>query len=291
MRAARPWRAENWADFLPSTLGYSRPPVDLYAVARHRRIKQLGLRFMIPRGVLLPVEGGFEVYLRDPVRKDIDILEAEPVSLLSPRQRFALAHEIAHTFFYKFSDTVPAPDGTVSNALELEEICDRTAGHILVPTALLKRDIKRELGDCEKIDAAFVRSAASRFRTSLEVLIGRLSVVEPSNPFERCVLLVRRIHGDAEIRASYFGVGLLPILPRPVKYTRVIDWLADFPRRVIDGREGSDWTITRMGRQITFRKTDLGTSGDFLLQVQVATTLRTLAGVPQLEPSRVTPLD
>ena len=269
MRTVRPWRVENWADFLPSTLGYSKPPVDLYAVARHRRVKQLGFRFMIPRGLLLPVEGGFEVYLRDLVRKDIDILESEPSGLLSSRQRFALAHEIAHTFFYKFSDAVPAPDGTISNALELERICDRTAGHILVPTDLLKREIKREVGDYAKIDAAFVRQSASRFRTSLEVLIDRLAIVEPSNGFDRCVLLIRRRRGEAEIRASYFGVGLLPILPRPVKYTRLIDWITDFPHRAIDGADGSEWGITRMGRSITFRKTALGTRGDFLLQVEV----------------------
>jgi len=269
MRSVRPWRVENWADFLPNTLGYYKPPVDLYAVARHRRVKQLGFRFMIPRGLLLPVEGGFEVYLRDLVRKDIDILEPEPSGLLSSRQRFALAHEIAHTFFYKFSDAVPAPDGTISNALELEKICDRTAGHILVPTDLLKREIKREVGDYAKIDAAFVRQSASRFRTSLEVLIDRLAVVEPSNGFDRCVLLIRRRLGEAEIRASYFGVGLLPILPRPTKYTRLTDWITDFPRRAIDGTDGSEWAITRMGRSITFRKTALGTRGDFLLQVEV----------------------
>src|SRR5437667_10026089 len=115
MRSARHWRAENSADFLPSALGLSHPPIDLYAVARHRRIRHLGFRFMIPRGVLLPVEGGFEVYLRDSMRKDLDISPAEPKGFLSPRQRFSLAHEIAHTFFYEFSDSVPAPDGTVSN--------------------------------------------------------------------------------------------------------------------------------------------------------------------------------
>jgi hypothetical protein len=239
--------------------------VDLCAVARHRRIRHLGLRFIIPRGVLLPIKGGFEVYLRDQDRRDINIGEAEPGNLLSPRQRFSLAHEIAHTFFYKFSDSLPAPDGTVSNGYELEKICDRMASHILVPTDLLKR----EIGSSEKIDVDFVRSVATKFRTSLEVMIERISMVESSNSFERCVLLARRVQGDAEIRASYFGVGLLPLLLRPEKYTKVTQWLTDFPRHAIDRREDSEWVLTRRGRSISFKKTELGAGSDFLLQVQV----------------------
>ena len=250
--------SRNWADLLPGNIGYSRPPVDLHAVADQRRIKHLGLRFMIPRGIL-PVKAGFEVYLRDPIRKDIDISEPESEGLLAPHQRFSLAHEIAHTFFYKFSDSVPVPDGTVSNELELEKTCDVTAGRILMPTDLLKREIQ----DYEKIDAAFIRSVASKFRTSLTVAIERLCAVEPSNLFERCVVLVRRLRGDAEILASYFGVGLLRTLPRPRKYTRVTDWVADFPRPAINKRGDCDWTITRMGRPVTFTKIELGASENF----------------------------
>ena len=211
MHAARYWQADNWADFLPNVLGISRPPVDLYTVARHRRVKRLSLRFIIPRGVLLPVKGGFEVYLRDQDRKDFDILGPEPVDLLSPRQRFSLAHEIAHTFFYKLSASVPTSDDTISDASQLENICNRTAGHILVPTNLLKR----EVGDYEKIDATLVRSLATRFRTSLAVIIERLSSVHWSNPSDRCTLLLRRVNDDAEIRAIYLGIGLLRTLPRP----------------------------------------------------------------------------
>src|ERR1700736_192737 len=99
MRSARLWGAENWADLLPRTLGFKRAPVDLYAVARHRRIRYLRFRFMIPRGVLVPVEGGLEVYLRDQTHKDVDVSQAEPMDELSPQQRFSLACRIAHTRF------------------------------------------------------------------------------------------------------------------------------------------------------------------------------------------------
>ncbi len=263
-RPARLWRSENWADFLPTTLGYSSPPVDLYAVARHRRIKRLGLRFMIPRGVLLPVDGGFEVYLRDSCRKDVDISAPETEDRLSARQRFSLAHEIAHTFFYRLSDTTPVPQ-PVSNELELEKTCDRTAGHILIPTNLLKR----EIGDYQRIDASLVRSIAHRFRTSLTVAIERLTMAEPSNPFERCILLVRRSNGDGQIRAIYFGVGMFRTLPQPRRYARLTEWMPGLPLRLIDKEGALDWTTSRMGRSLKFERTELESGNDFLLQVDV----------------------
>lgn len=98
----------------------------------------------------------------------------------------------------------------------------------------------------------------------------RLCTVQPSNPFERCVILAHRIQGDAEIRASYCGVGLLSTLPRPIKFTRVTEWLADFPRHMIEIRQDCEWNTTRMGRRGVFEKTELGSSDTFLVQAQVA---------------------
>lgn len=270
-RTAQSSRAENWADILAATLGCAGPPVDLYAFARHRHIKQLRMRLMVPRGALVPAEGGFDVYLRDATHRDIDISGSEPRGLLSARQRFSFAHEIAHTYFYKLPGSVPVSHGAVSNAMELEAICDRTAGHILVPTAALRQEIKYRVGDPEGIDAAFVRAAASTFWTSLPVMIERLRVAAPSNPFERCVVLARRVEGDAEIRACYFGMGLLPVLPRPRRYVRLSEWLPDLSPRHIADRDYSDWRVTRAGRTISFVKRELG-DADFLLQAEVGTS-------------------
>ena len=264
-RAAHRWRAENWADLLPRTLRLSEPPVDLFAAARLRQVQRLGLRFMVPRGLLLPVEGGFEVYLRDTARKDFDVDTKEPLDVLSPRQRFTLAHEIAHTLFYTLSAPIPLADGTVSNGFALERICNEAAGYIVAPTELLKR----EIDDYERIDAQFVRSIAARFRVSLTVALERLCAVQPLNPFERCVILAHRVHGDAEIRALYCGVGLLTTLPRPVKFTRVTEWMTDFPRDVIEMRQHCEWKTTRMGRPVVFEKTELAAGDGFLLQAQV----------------------
>jgi hypothetical protein len=88
---------------------------------------------------MVPVAGGFEVYLRDQVQKDVDISKEEPRADLSVHHRFSLAHEIAHTRFYRFSDQVPSPDDMIPNGRKLEDDCDRMAGCILVPTYLLKQ--------------------------------------------------------------------------------------------------------------------------------------------------------
>jgi len=266
-RQARDWGAENWADMLPAVLGLKSPPVDLYVVARHRRVRYLGLRLIIPRGIMLPVEGGFEVYLRDQTRKDVDISKEEPRGDLSVRHRFSLAHEIAHTRFYRFSDQLPTPDDMIPNGRKLEDDCDRMAGCILIPTYLLKQKI-RDYG--KEIDAGFVRSIASDFRASVDVALERLRVVEAANSFERCILLVRRIQGDAEIQSLFFGLGLSPVLPRPEKYARITDWLPNFPRHALSRMEDSGSFLTRRGRKIAFTTTGLGSNDRLLLELQAA---------------------
>jgi len=217
--------------------------------------------------MMVPVEGGFEVYLRDQTQKDVDISRAETMDDLSFRQRFSLAHEIAHTRFYRFSDPVPSADAMTPAWRSLEDNCDRMAGCILIPTYLLKQKI-RDYG--KEIDGGFVRSVASDFRTSVTVALERLRVVEAASSFGRCILLAQRVQGDAEIRSLFFGLGLSPVLPRPEKYTRITDWLPNFPRCALSQMADSGSFAARTGRTITFTTTDLGNSGRFLLELQAA---------------------
>jgi hypothetical protein len=224
---------------------------------------------MVPRAALVPVEGGFDIYLRDPLPRDIDISGPEPPDLLSTRQRFSFAHEVAHTYFFDLSKSVPTPTGSFSDPTELEKTCDLTAAHILIPTTILRKEIKRKIGDAANIDSAFVRSAASDFRTSIHAMLERLTRVAPSD-LDRGVVLIRRLEGDAQIQAFYFGVGLMPILPRPKKYIRVTEWLRDFPKTEIAKREDSAWAINRYGRSVSFTKRELRSRNDFLLQIQAS---------------------
>ena len=134
---------------------------------------------------MVPVEGGFEVYLRDQAERDVDLTSEETMSDLSFRQRFSLAHEIAHTRFFRFSNSVPSPDAMTPTWRNLEDNCDRMAGCILIPTYLLKQKIR---GYGKEVDGEFVRSVASDFRRSVTVALERLRVVEAASSFDRCIL-------------------------------------------------------------------------------------------------------
>jgi len=138
------------------------------------------------------------------------------------------------------------------------------AGCILIPTYLLKQKI-RDYG--KEVDADFVRSVASDFRTSMMVALERLRVVEAANS-SRCILLARRIDGDAEIESLYFGLGLSSVLPRPEKYLRITEWLPDFPRPALLQRGDGGSFVTRKGRTVTFTTTELGSGSRVLLELQ-----------------------
>jgi hypothetical protein len=264
MRSALVSRAENWVDFLRREVDLSHPPTDLYAIARLRQITLLGLRFMIPRGLLLPVEGGYEVYVRDARNKDIDISRPEPEGQLTTRQRFTLAHEIVHTLFYRFSGSMPMPDPIASNEMVLEDICNRTAGQILLPTHLLKREI---VHDSAQIDPNLILSVAKKFRASLSVTMDRLNAIESASPARRCILLVRKSGHGAQIRASFFCAGLLSLLRQPDRYAQLTDWISDFPVGVIEGQANNEYRIIRNGVPIKFTRTLFGPANWFFLEV------------------------
>jgi hypothetical protein len=223
---------------------------------------------MIHRGVLVPIEGGFEVFLRDLKPKDLDILAPEPHDLLTTRQRHAFAHELAHTYYYRVSTGVPRPTDEVTDYRELENICDGAARRLLVPANLLRKEIASKLGDSERIDAAFIRAMKVSFHASYEVVINRISVVESQNAFARCILLIRRDGGEARVTAWYFGLSILSVLSPPKeRYQPVRSWFAEFPEDLPNVSGIAEREIRRQGRSLLIQKFPLGRRGDSLLQV------------------------
>jgi IrrE N-terminal-like domain len=261
-------RAYDWAEDVHSLVGCVSPPVDLNAVARNQGVRRLGLRLMVHRGVLIPVEGGFEVYLRNLKSRELDIESPEPRGLLTTRQRHSFAHELAHTFYYRISNGVPKPTDDFTDYRTLEGICDGAARRILLPANLLRKEIRNQLSDCEKIDVPFIRAMKVAFNASYEVTIDRIRVVESQNAFARCILLVRNIRGQAKMSAWHFGASILSALPVPQEtYQPLEGWIAELPEGVSGRGEISTWEITRRGRALLIQKFPLGRSGDFLLQV------------------------
>lgn len=267
---------DSWADGAYLDARSSAPPVDLHAIARLQKIAWIKLRLIIQEGALVPVPRGFEVYIQSLKPVDLSVQDPERIDFLTNRQRFTLAHEIVHTRFYKSDGGTPQLTGKVRKKQEdpddvgVEEICDRAAGRLLVPTQVLKSEIRNALNnDCERIDAQFVGMMARRFRVSYEVMIGRLRSVEPGNVFARCIALIRRIDGDYRLVAWYVGQTLLPTFPRLKEYLYkpFREFLPDLTPSVLGATEIREHRFSINGHDLLFRKLPAGNKTDFLLQI------------------------
>lgn len=263
-------REEVWADNLYAELRCFDPPMDLHAVARNRQVTQLKLRPMIQRGALLPSPGGYEIIVRNLESKDIDLELPEGAKELTSQQRFTLAHEIAHTRFYKLVKGKPVPTKESkqyahAGEIGLEEICDRAAARLLAPTPLLKRQfIERLNNDTERIDAGFVRTLVTIFRTSFDVMVQQLRAADLENVFARCIMFVAKKDEQFKIQSWYRGMSLLSALPTPENYQPLRTWLPGLPQGVDSPGQGT-WRFDSGGREFSVQKFPLGKRA-FLLQ-------------------------
>lgn len=138
-------------------------PVRLAGPARSRRIS--AVKRVVPRSAgktsdfsasLVPDRDGFVV-----------LVNADHPST---RQRFSVAHEIVHTFFYDIDKTPPMRPPAIARPDEHEErLCDRGAAELLVPTDALK---KRALVLASGAEA--VVALATEFDVSTQVMARRL---------------------------------------------------------------------------------------------------------------------
>jgi len=112
-------------------------------------------------GLLVPVERGFALKIN-----------VQGVKSSVRRQRFTIAHEIAHTFFYRFR-----PDGRPEkvtgplNQYQEEELCDLAAGRLLVPQQLIRRSPLARVRDAS---LGMIAAASRMFQVSHEVAARRL---------------------------------------------------------------------------------------------------------------------
>lgn len=153
------------------------PPIDPFALADLCGVSKITRQLMVPEGVLQVVEEGFEIFLQDNFAD-------QPGS--DARQRFTLAHELVHTFYYDRSVRPPrtlqgAPEG---NKLEL--LCNSGAGQLLVPSLFLRKRAKEGIIS----QGPEIIDLAREYSVSHEVLI-------------------RRLHDDPTILESNFAVLLV----------------------------------------------------------------------------------
>lgn len=189
--------------------GIERPPVNLVRIARHldiRRIRELDVRL---DGQLIELnDGGYEVIL----------------SRHAPhtRQRFTLAHEIAHILVASFDS------GSMSCAdAATEELCNRVAAELLMPS--------RFILDWEDNDVSVgaFRELATRFQCSLEAAAWR--VLNLGRATGALLIWREQDDGRLELSASPRSFGF----NAPFENGVVLDAAMPFVRELMRQREGT----------------------------------------------------
>jgi hypothetical protein len=190
-------------------------PVDLAFLARHRRVVSIRLANIIPDGLTRPVHGGFEVYLRDSRDKRSD---NEDISKLTYRQRFTLAHELAHTFYYDLAPEKPQLQPRIPRRALLERYCDVAASILLLPEHLLMPELARRA-----VTLQTLFELTQQFRASAGAVLRRIAAVRSGTWEDSAVLSVRS--ADDVIEVAFVPPRVLPILPHPLKFkTTAPNW-------------------------------------------------------------------
>jgi hypothetical protein len=219
--------------------GHPKPPVDPANLAQFCGVVSVEPRPMVPEGVLVPVEGGFKIYFQSN-------FESQRGTRL--RQRFTIAHEIVHTFYYDYNEGVPKPTRGAPAGVRLERLCHIGASQILMPDSLVGA-VVQERGEPDS--AGYIVDLAGTFEVSPEVAMRRLHDLRliPEDRF--AAVLVDA--ADGIIRAACYGSPLLCHTLLPKQGLNFDDWarpLLDPSRR----SEESEWTCRNRSGVIAAKK-------------------------------------
>ncbi len=185
-------------------------PVDLHTVASECGVVTVERREMIPEAVMAPEGDGFRIYLRS------NFVNRPGANV---RERFSLAHEIAHTLFYELRDGVMKSIRGAPTGERLEAACHRGAGLVLVPDELLQL----ELGSSPR-DAAALIKLARTFEVSLEVIMRRLDEASEYETDYAPALAIRNSDGELVLEYAVYPPWLRAILSRPTRGMSFAKW-------------------------------------------------------------------
>jgi hypothetical protein len=234
--------------------GALSPPIDPARLASLCGVLKIEYRRMVPEGVLAPVEGGFTIYLQDnfvlPNRK-------------KARERFSLAHELAHTFFYDKNPRIPKPMRGSPRGERLEYLCQVAASEILLPLPLLKKELERS-GKVESVPTLL--NLAKHFDVSLEALVRRLHQCRLFEEEKFAAILVDYVNGKQIVRAACYGAILLSNVTQPLRGMDFQTWIMALLPSTTDP-EASEWKHTTEKTAISGRKIPRANRG-FILDLQ-----------------------
>lgn len=197
-------------------------PIDLLEVAQ-RVGAVVEEREMIPEAAMAPDGSGFRIYLQS---NFLDL----PGSRM--RQRFSLAHELAHTFFFEPRDGVLKPRRDTPTGDRLEGACQKGAALLLVPPSHLVKEL-RAAPDAKGADC--ILQLAEHFDVSIEVLMRRLWDLDAFGD-ELAPVLTRRASGSSfTIEYAVYPPWLKTLLAGPQRGSDFGAWFGGSKPERIDG--------------------------------------------------------
>jgi hypothetical protein len=167
---------------------------------------------MIPEAVMTPDGTGFRIY----VQSNFNQLPGAGV-----RQRFSLAHEIAHTFFFEERDGARKPLRGAPTGDRLEAACHQGAALLLVPNGLLRRELKSTLGP---VGANCLMRLAQFFDVSVEVIMRRVHSVGAFEDQFAPALLRKQPGAVFTIEYAVYPPWLKSLLPTPRRGLEFMKW-------------------------------------------------------------------
>lgn len=235
-------------------LGPLRPPIDPIKIAEICGIS-VEVRSMVPEGGLGFAERGFQIYVQDDFRGQRRV---------TPRQRFTIAHELAHTFFYEMGDSAPKRIKGSPAGEKLERPCNIGAEQILVPERLIRRTIHQS-GGFDSVNRLF--SVAEDFGVSAEVLMRRLHSLRLIDEERFAAVLVSVIEGKRIIQSACYGPQLSCFVSAdPKRGTDLDSWIRPLAPQ---GRPSAiwDWIQTTPNGRVAVKRYDRSKSS-FLLELR-----------------------
>jgi Zn-dependent peptidase ImmA (M78 family) len=251
--------------------------VDLARVARAQNVHTIELRPLLAEGCLIPDTRGFTVQVNHSERTAIDpTITTLKETGLTTRQRFTIAHEIAHTLVYDLTRTPPREHPGKLQAIfdtserepakSLEDFCQISAGMILTPTVALEK----ELGPFGCVDSIeVVLRLAETFRVSPEMLIHRVGQIDGMQTRDYALLMVTGTGGVDQVRAYTYSWTLRPFFDPPKRYALFRPWIkrAKLPIAIADSHQGK-WDVIVHGGVLQVKKTRHRYGASFFIEVR-----------------------
>jgi hypothetical protein len=176
------WRSRIFAqgEGVAMLLGSNSFPIPLKKIAEKRKVRNVIFRPLLVDGCLTVTDEGFNIYVhceKENSQKAASKFEVESnAGTLHPRMRFTIAHELAHTFFFDITEGRPRNrlKGENQNTIRtLETVCSQAAARILLPTDMVRAEVKT----IDLYSPAALRQFSQKAAVSPQMLVNRLGEV------------------------------------------------------------------------------------------------------------------